>query len=99
MITETLAARAAASARMIGKACTIALLMAALIGPAVANNGNGNGNGNGGNGNGNGGNGNGNGGNGDNPTVTAPEIDPGSAVAALALMSCGTLILTDRRGR
>jgi hypothetical protein len=81
MLTETLAARAAASARMIGKACTIALLMAALGGLAVAgSNGHGNDNGND-----------------NNQTVTAPEIDPGSAVAALALMSCGTLILTDRR--
>ena len=89
MIIEILAARAAASARMIGKACTIALLMAALGGPAVAGpNGHGHEHGYGndyGNDNGN------------HQTATAPEIDPGSAVAALALMSCGTLILTDRR--
>ena len=80
---------------MIGKACTIALLMAALGGPAVAGpNGHGHGHEHGyGNGNGYGyGNGNGN-----HQKATAPEIDPGSAVAALALMSCGTLILTDRR--
>ena len=79
MITEILAARAAAFALMIGKAFTIALLLVAIAisGLAVVgHNGNGNGK---------------------NQTATAPEIDPGSAVAALVLMSCGTLILTDRR--
>jgi len=77
------------------RAGVLLLVLAALTGPVTAY---GQGQGQGGNGQGgNGQGGNGQGGNGQGRS--APEIDPGSMVSAMTLLTGGVLILMDRYRR
>jgi hypothetical protein len=79
--------------RMAVVAIMLLLLLTALAGPALAQNGGGDNGGNTG-GEDNGGN---SGGDDNGGTNNVPEIDPSSAISGLTLLTAGILLLAERR--